>query len=125
MASTSDGVWRVGRLVLKHASDVAQATYIATLSVALPMVARRAPTHDDQWIVDGWGATRWTDVGVWKHGLSIYGWQEGADAGFTARHPELTRGRGTIRLRPTDAATISDEELTDLVSAALGGDQAG
>ncbi len=26
-------------------------------------------------------------VGVWQHGVSIYGWQEGRDAGFTARHP--------------------------------------
>gem|GEM_PF-702757 len=29
-------------------------------------------------------------VGVWKHGVSIYGWQRGRDAGFTDRHPELT-----------------------------------
>jgi uncharacterized protein YdhG (YjbR/CyaY superfamily) len=64
-------------------------------------------------------------VGMWKHGLSIYGWNEGADGGFTARHPELTSGRGTIRLRPDDAATISDDELTGLVRAALGGDQPG
>lgn len=28
-------------------------------------------------------------VGAWKHGLSIYGWDEGRDAGFTDRHPEL------------------------------------
>lgn len=64
-------------------------------------------------------------VGVWKHGLSIYGWQEGADAGFTVRHPELMSRRGTIRLRPIDAAAISDDELTGLVRAALGGDQPG
>src|SRR5271165_5562042 len=28
-------------------------------------------------------------VGLWKHGVSIYGWQRGGDAGFAARHPEL------------------------------------
>ena len=28
-------------------------------------------------------------LGVWRHGVSIYGWQEGRDAGFTARHPDL------------------------------------
>jgi hypothetical protein len=35
-------------------------------------------------------------LGVWRHGVSIYGWQEGRDAGFTARHPDhpaATRGR--------------------------------
>ncbi len=60
-------------------------------------------------------------VGVWKHGVSIYGWQEGRDAGFTARHPELKTSKGTIQLRPEDAAEISDDELRDLVRAALEG----
>ena len=60
-------------------------------------------------------------VGVWKHGVSIYGWQQGRDAGFTARHPELKTSRGTIQLRPHDAAGIPDEELRDLVRAALDG----
>jgi uncharacterized protein YdhG (YjbR/CyaY superfamily) len=58
-------------------------------------------------------------VGVWKHGVSIYGWQQGRDAGFTARHPELQSSTGTIRLRPEDAAGIPDEELRDLVRSAL------
>jgi uncharacterized protein YdhG (YjbR/CyaY superfamily) len=58
-------------------------------------------------------------VGVWKHGVSIYGWDQGHDAGFTARHPELKTGRGTIQLRPDDAAGIPDDELRDLVRAAL------
>ncbi len=60
-------------------------------------------------------------VGVWKHGLSIYGWEQGRDAGFTARHPELKTSKGTIRLRPHDAASIPDDELRDLVHAALDG----
>jgi hypothetical protein len=58
-------------------------------------------------------------VGVWKHGLSLYGWQRGRDAGFTSRHPALTTGKGTIQLRPEDAASIPDAELRDLVRAAL------
>jgi uncharacterized protein YdhG (YjbR/CyaY superfamily) len=60
-------------------------------------------------------------LGVWRHGVSIYGWQQGRDAGFTDRHPELKTGKGTIRLRPEEAAAIPDDELRDLVRAALGG----
>jgi uncharacterized protein YdhG (YjbR/CyaY superfamily) len=60
-------------------------------------------------------------VGAWKHGVSIYGWGQGRDAGFTARRPELKTGRGTIRLRPEDAAGIPDDEFRDLVRAALTG----
>jgi hypothetical protein len=60
-------------------------------------------------------------VGVWKHGVSIYGWEQGRDGGFTDRHPELKTGKGTIQLRPEDAAGIPDEELGELVRAALGG----
>jgi uncharacterized protein YdhG (YjbR/CyaY superfamily) len=58
-------------------------------------------------------------LGVWRHGVSVYGWQEGRDAGFSERHPELKPGKGTIRLRPADAAGISDDELRDLARAAL------
>ena len=56
-------------------------------------------------------------VGAWKHGLSIYGWDPGRDAGFTARHPELANGRGTIRLGPDAAAGITDAELCDFLRA--------
>jgi len=58
-------------------------------------------------------------VGVWKHGVSIYGWDEGRDAGFVARHPQLKTSTGTLRLRTADAAAISDDEFRDLVRAAL------
>ncbi len=58
-------------------------------------------------------------VGAWQHGISIYGWQQDRDAGFTDRHPELRTSKGTIRLRPQDAAGITDDELGGLVSAAL------
>jgi hypothetical protein len=53
--------------------------------------------------------------------VSVYGWQEGRDGGFAARHPELRTSTGTIRLRPDDAAAIGDDELRDLVRAALAG----
>ena len=58
-------------------------------------------------------------VGAWKHGISIYGWQPGRDAGFSNRHPELTKGRATIQLRPEQAERIPDDELRELVRAAL------
>ena len=58
-------------------------------------------------------------VGTWKHGVSVYGWDEGRDGGFVARHPELKTSRGTIQLRPQAAAAIADEELRDLVRSAL------
>jgi uncharacterized protein YdhG (YjbR/CyaY superfamily) len=60
-------------------------------------------------------------LGVWKHGVSVYGWGQGSDAGFAARHPELLTGKGTLRLRPDDAAGIPDEEFRNLARAALDG----
>jgi uncharacterized protein YdhG (YjbR/CyaY superfamily) len=57
-------------------------------------------------------------LGAWKHGVSIYGAQ-GRDAGFVSGHPGLKTSKGTIRLRPEDAAGIPDEELGGLVRAAL------
>ena len=59
-------------------------------------------------------------VAAWKQHVSLYGWSEGRDGGFVARHPQLTSGRGTIKLRPRDAAAIDDEELRALVIGALG-----
>jgi hypothetical protein len=58
------------------------------------------------------------NVAVWKHGLSLYV-SPSRDAGFSARHPELAAGKGTIKLRPADAARIPDAEFRDLVRAAL------
>ena len=57
-------------------------------------------------------------LATWTHGVSIYGWKD-HDAGFTARHPELKTSKGTIQLRPEDAARIPDDEFRDLVRAAL------
>jgi uncharacterized protein YdhG (YjbR/CyaY superfamily) len=61
-------------------------------------------------------------LGVWKHGVSIYGWQQDQDGGFVSRHPELKTSTGTIRLRPQDAAGISDQELDGLIRTALDAD---
>jgi uncharacterized protein YdhG (YjbR/CyaY superfamily) len=58
-------------------------------------------------------------LGVWQHGVSIYGWSQRGDAGFTARHPELKTSKGTIRLRPDQAEGIPDEEFRDLIRAVL------
>jgi uncharacterized protein YdhG (YjbR/CyaY superfamily) len=57
-------------------------------------------------------------VAVWKHGVSIYGPDR---SGFTERHPELTSGKGTIRLTQAAVAAIHEDELRDLVRAALSG----
>jgi len=58
-------------------------------------------------------------VGAWKHGVSIYGWDQGHDGGFTARHPALVTSKGTIQLRPEEAAGIPDAEFRELVRASL------
>jgi uncharacterized protein YdhG (YjbR/CyaY superfamily) len=60
-------------------------------------------------------------LGVWRHGVSIYGFERSGDAGFIVRHPELKAGKGTIRLRPDQAAAIADDEFRDLVRAVLDG----
>jgi len=60
-------------------------------------------------------------LGTWRHGVSVYGWRQGGEAGFIARHPELKAGKGTIRLRSGDAEGISDEEFTGLIQATLSG----
>jgi hypothetical protein len=59
------------------------------------------------------------NLGVWKHGVSVYGWRRDHDGGFVARHPELASGKGTIRIRPRQAAALSDEELHGLLGGAL------
>jgi hypothetical protein len=58
-------------------------------------------------------------LGVWKHGVSLYGWKAAGDGGFTSRHPDLRTSTGTIRLRSEDAALIGDGEIRDLARAVL------
>lgn len=60
-------------------------------------------------------------LGVWKHGVSLYGWSAGAEAGFVQRHPGLLSGKSTIKLRNRDADTIEDEEFRVLFAAVLTG----
>jgi uncharacterized protein YdhG (YjbR/CyaY superfamily) len=63
--------------------------------------------------------TRRLHVGVWKHGLSFYGWQSGSDGGLVARHPHLDNGKGTFKLPIAEAADVGDDELRAFVAAAL------
>jgi hypothetical protein len=58
------------------------------------------------------------NIGAWKHGLSLYV-SPSRDGGFSARHPELATGKGTIKMTPQQAAGIADAELRDLFRAAL------
>jgi uncharacterized protein YdhG (YjbR/CyaY superfamily) len=90
---------RVHRLILEAQPD------------ATVVLSYQIPTYQ--------AAGRRLHVGAWKHGISLYGWQQGGDAGFTSRHPGLRTGKGTIRLRPEDAEGIADDELRDLARAAL------
>ena len=53
--------------------------------------------------------------------MSIYGWGKDRDAGFSTRHAELVTGKGTVQLRPDDAAAIPDDEFRDLARAVLAG----
>jgi hypothetical protein len=53
--------------------------------------------------------------------VSIYGWGQGRDGGFTARRPGVKTNKGTIQLRPEDAAAIPDEEFRNLIHAVLDG----
>ena len=59
-------------------------------------------------------------VGVWKHGLSLYGWSPERSGGFCDRYPQLCGSRGTLKLPHADAARIPDDHLRDLVRAVLG-----
>jgi hypothetical protein len=59
------------------------------------------------------------NVGVWKHGVSVYGWRANRDGGFVARHPKLLSGKGTIRISVRDANAITDDELRALLGGAL------
>ena len=57
-------------------------------------------------------------VGVWKHGLSFYGWEHGREGGLVVRHPHLDNGKGTLRLPVVEAVHLSDGELRAFLAAA-------
>jgi uncharacterized protein YdhG (YjbR/CyaY superfamily) len=59
------------------------------------------------------------NIGVWRHGVSVYGWRRDNDGGFAERHPDLLSSKSTIRIRPSDADAISDEDFRGLVAGAL------
>ena len=61
------------------------------------------------------------NLGVWKHGVSVYGFRRDNDGGFLQRHPKLSSGKATIRIRPRDADGITDDELRALLGGALSG----
>jgi uncharacterized protein YdhG (YjbR/CyaY superfamily) len=90
---------RIGRLVLDTFPE-------ATMGLSYKMPAYRVGKHR-------------LYIGVWNHGLSIYGWAPGGADGFIARHPHLRTSKGTIRLGIDDADGITDDELRELVRAAL------
>ena len=79
---------------------------------AIVVISYQVPTYK----LDG----RRLYLGAWQHGISLYGWGQGRNDDFTSRHPDLVTGKGTIQLRPDDAAVIDDEELLGLIRGALG-----
>jgi uncharacterized protein YdhG (YjbR/CyaY superfamily) len=58
-------------------------------------------------------------VAIWKHGLSVYGWRQERALAFAERHPDRVGAKGTIKLRPADLEVMPDDELLELVHAAL------
>ena len=56
-------------------------------------------------------------LGVWKHGVSLYGWSEEGAAGFLERWPALRTSKGTIQLRPD--TPVTDDDLREVIAAAL------
>ena len=59
------------------------------------------------------------NVGAWKHGVSIYGWRAPEGSTLLERHPELSSGRGTLRIPRTLADDITDDELVAVLRASL------
>ncbi len=59
------------------------------------------------------------NLGVWSHGVSVYGWRRDNDGGFHDRHPAFLSSKTTLRIRPEDAAAISDEEFVGLLGGSL------
>ncbi|HEY4020657.1 MAG TPA: DUF1801 domain-containing protein [Pseudonocardiaceae bacterium] len=55
-------------------------------------------------------------LAAWQHGVSLYGWR---DEEFLDRHPGMRASKGTIRLRPEDAESVTDDELRDLARTSL------
>ena len=58
-------------------------------------------------------------VAAWKHGVSLYGWEADRDGGFVERHPELSSGKGTLRIPTKSAGDIGDDELRAVLRGTL------
>ncbi|HUZ69855.1 MAG TPA: DUF1801 domain-containing protein [Candidatus Saccharimonadales bacterium] len=67
-----------------------------------------------------WVGNRRLNVGVWKHGVSVYGWKKHSPSTFIAQHPELVTSTGTIRLTPDAGAALSDDEIGEVIKSSLG-----
>lgn len=63
------------------------------------------------------------NVGVWKHGVSLYGAHDEDAPTLLARHPELSSGRGTLRIPRKVADQVTDTELIEVIRAVLGPDR--
>ena len=75
------------------------------------VLSYKMPTYK----VDG----RSLHVAAWRRGVSLYGWDGERDGGFVERHPDLSSGKGTLRLRPAEAEMIRDDELHAVIDGAL------
>jgi uncharacterized protein YdhG (YjbR/CyaY superfamily) len=67
-----------------------------------------------------WVGKRRLNVGVWKHGVSVYGWKKNSPSTFIAQHPELVTSTGTIRVTPDAGAALSDDEIGEVIKSSLG-----
>jgi hypothetical protein len=65
------------------------------------------------------------NVGVWAHGVSLYGVNDDDAPTLLARHPELSSGRGTLRIPRKVADDVTDAELVEVIKAVLGPGAAG
>ena len=128
--SDAKGVWQSSEVADDARIDPAAQEYIDAIPAGpRPLFDRMhrliAQVHPDVEVVLSYKmptyqvGKRRLYVGAWKHGISLYGWGEGEDAGFTDRHPELSSGKGTIRITPKAAESIEDDELRNLVRGAL------
>ena len=90
---------RIHRLILEAAPDAQ-----ITLSYGIPTYVK---------------GKRRLHLGVWSHGVSLYGWKRDRDGGFLARHSDLDNGKGTIRLNSEAAEHVTDEEVQELARQAL------
>lgn len=58
-------------------------------------------------------------VGVWKHGLSFYGWEPASGSRLVTGRPHLDNGKGTFRLPLDEAEQVTDAELREFLAACL------